>query len=393
MPGIDDFTFLLGYTAAPFTSLCGLVMDYSTSMVTGSGAGNVSYLPNSVAAGSPYSITGINPTTGYFYSSASASGNIAVVPIGQPFTVGSRVPANSSVNLVVGGAVGTTGNLNFTLIDVTTNSNIHTCTMNWTSSSTYSLHGQNTAADACNFSLSGVSTGDALEVLYGLGTRGFEAISLIAIVPQQTDAVALPAGSTAQTPTASGQVATKGYVDAAVSAAAGVNYSAGVVPFQGVFEGASPTFSATATFGYGFSLSGSITFNKIQVDVITNDTSGANFYDIGVYSAGGTLLCHAGATAGTAFGTGGTGGTGSQAITMLTNCVLTGGTRYFLGLTGSNATLVLEGVDTAWLPTTRTVTGGTTTGGALNGSVTFPADTWVQGGGTGAIPPIVAFHN
>ena len=162
------------------------------------------------------------------------------------------------------------------------------------------------------------------------------------------------------------------------------------IMFPGTFAGSNvisvTTLNTTAI--WSFEIPCSLTFNKITYIVSTVDNS-ANTYDIGIYSAtGGTLVCHEGSTAGTTF-TGAS--TGVKTATMTGNCVLVAGTRYVAAMTSSaSAVAKLSGNGSGGLTamTAQAPTGGGTSGGALNSSLTVPADNY-----TASVTPIWAFHN
>lgn len=145
-------------------------------------------------------------------------------------------------------------------------------------------------------------------------------------------------------------------------------------------------FSANLTSIFSFNMPCSITFNKISYDVTTADNS-ANLYDLGIYSAtGSTLMCHAGATAGTTLFP----GTGSHTATMTGNCVLVGGgTRYIVAFTAATATAKMASAGNGSILQVAAATGGATSGGALNSTATIAADNNV----VGLALPFWTFHN
>lgn len=153
-------------------------------------------------------------------------------------------------------------------------------------------------------------------------------------------------------------------------------------PFSGNIN--APVANQTKLWSMVFSCNLSAT--KITYSVSTADAS-ADLYDIGFYTATGTLVCHTGATAGTTFAP----STNARVTLALTGaCNFQANTRYLVALTGNAATAVLYGASSQQiaLAGTNPTTGNTTAGGALNSSITPPADLWA-----GGQPPVIALHN
>lgn len=113
-----------------------------------------------------------------------------------------------------------------------------------------------------------------------------------------------------------------------------------------------------------------VTTTHIMYNVSTIDNS-ADLYDFGFYSNTGTLLGHIGATAGTTVSP----TTGMKSIAWLAPFTLQPNTRYWFCTTGNASTLVLSALGNVMTIGTQTPSAGnTTTGGALNASITPAAD-------------------
>lgn len=128
---------------------------------------------------------------------------------------------------------------------------------------------------------------------------------------------------------------------------------------------------------WGFVLPLNITSSTgVCYDVITADNS-TNVYDLGVYDTAGNLIVHTGATAGTTLFP----GTSMRCATWTGGgATIVAGRSYFAMTTGTTATAVLGGSTViAQFASSVTATGGTTSGGVLNNSITPPADTWAIG--------------
>jgi len=133
---------------------------------------------------------------------------------------------------------------------------------------------------------------------------------------------------------------------------------------------ASPTNTTTVA---SFTSPTSATYTKITFYVNTADAT-ADLYDIGWYNSSGSLVCHVGATAGTTFAP----SSGAFVnLTMASSCVFVAGQRYYLAWTGNASTMKYScptNVGVAYR--TSAVSGGTTTGGALNSSISPGSDSY-----------------
>lgn len=135
---------------------------------------------------------------------------------------------------------------------------------------------------------------------------------------------------------------------------------------------------------YDFTPTINISTTKIRYNVATADNT-ADLYDLGFYNSSGTLLCHIGATAGTTFSP----STGWKTITFTGACTLslTAGQTYYFSQTGNATTAKISFI--GGYPTCQgggsPSSGNTTTGGALNSSVTPAACTWSSVNGFPAI--------
>ncbi len=380
IPGEFDGSFLSGFTASPFTSRCGLMLDYSTSLVNGPGAGSVSYKPSVAGDG--------NPAPGYWYTS-SGTGTVQINASGQPWAVGSRVPQTSQMYLVVGGKVGTAGSQSFAVYDNTAGTTLAACSFTFSTANTFSIHGQKAASDACAFSTASVPAGDVLIVQYSPSSAlGAESIGFVAFVPADTDPKSLASGSTATTQTstdASTLVATDAFVHNAIASQTGYQLTEWVTGGTRSLPGVS--FSANATQLFSFELPGSLSASKISYTPSTADASSSDYYDLGIYNASGTLVCHLGATPGSTFAP----NTSTMTLSFASTCNLVGGIRYYLGITASSATATLTSAGAMLMAAGgfSPANGTTTTGGALNSSVTLPADGW----SAYATMPQISLHN
>lgn len=197
-------------------------------------------------------------------------------------------------------------------------------------------------------------------------------------VPVKAGAVATASGAVAFDSTAGNFVAGKAGTQVTVCTTAGEAGCGGsgttanfyISPWGGSTGFNFPTANTTRLFAFVSpnSISGS---TKLYYHVSAADNS-ANLYDIGIYNSSGTLVCHVGATAGTTLGP----STGDKSIAWASACSLTGGNRYYWALTGNSNVLGLNGASSVWSPVCNVVpaTGSTTSGGVLNGTVTFSAD-------------------
>lgn len=146
------------------------------------------------------------------------------------------------------------------------------------------------------------------------------------------------------------------------------------------------TGSTNATVLYSMNFPCNISATKITYQIGTADDTG-NLYDIGFYTASGTLVTHVGATAGTTFSPA---GGAFVTLTFLTPCNLTANTRYYFALTGNANTAQLYRTYNYIMACGQAgaSAGGTTSGGVLNGSITPPADSY----GSNSYPYMV-LHN
>lgn len=157
------------------------------------------------------------------------------------------------------------------------------------------------------------------------------------------------------------------------------------VPTAGAVGGSLEAFVANSTRVTEITFPNSFTASKITYWVGTADNT-ADLYDIGFYSNGGTLLCHIGATAGTTFAPSAT----QVTLSFVSACSFQGGTRYLLAITGNAATAALLCGNNILLGQAYSIpsAGATTSGGALNASITPAADAWTQ-----SVFPVIALHN
>jgi hypothetical protein len=128
-----------------------------------------------------------------------------------------------------------------------------------------------------------------------------------------------------------------------------------------------------------FSIPESISSTKIGFHIQTADNS-ANPYDLGLFSQSGSTLtevCHLGATAGTTFAN----ATGAKSLSWTGGgCLIPGGSPYYLVMTGHVATAILggQGGVEMWQCGVAAASGGGTTGGLLNTSMTLSADSYTS---------------
>ena len=333
VPGEFDGSFLSGFIGSPFTSRCGLLLDYSTSVINGPGSASVSYKASVPGDG--------NPAPGYWFT-PSAAGVVQINAAGQPLAVGTRVPQTSQMYLVVGGKVGAVGSQNFIVFDNTAGSTVATCPFTFSAINTFSIHGQRGTSDACAFSTASVPVGDVLLVQYAPSSAlGAESIGFIAFVPAETDPKPLANGSTATTQTtadASQQVATDAFVHNAIASQKGPQ-----LPFftLGIGStGSALSFPNGSTYIYSFVVPGTVTFNKIYYNLAAIDKSTSSYYAISIAAFNGTpetptassIVCSLSSTlTGPQLGS----ATGWNYFTLPSNCTLSG--RYYLVLTGYNA--------------------------------------------------------
>lgn len=132
--------------------------------------------------------------------------------------------------------------------------------------------------------------------------------------------------------------------------------------------GNGPTSNTTSL--YCMALPDMVISNGITVDVTTTD--GTGFYDFGLYDSTGALKAHTGAVH--------LAGSGVVRIAFLSTPITLVGGKYCVGTTGNATTATVNGYAGTAVTTSPilyaqvgTATGGTTSGGVLNNSVTFPS--------------------
>jgi len=189
-------------------------------------------------------------------------------------------------------------------------------------------------------------------------------------------------GASCTLPVASASVSGTAQVDGkTLTATAGVLATTLAADYQPPFGGGSTLALATgSTRVYWVPMLQSVLAPvKLTYTVTTADNT-ANLYDVGFYGPTGTLLCHLGATAGTAFSS----STGIKTLNFASQCSsnLISGTRYYFAFT-TNCTAscaVLGGLSSGqeFSPVSGAVptAGAATTGGVLNSSITLPSDSW-----------------
>lgn len=121
---------------------------------------------------------------------------------------------------------------------------------------------------------------------------------------------------------------------------------------------------------FGFFLPAQVRFNKLYIQVSTADA--AHLYSVGVYDTNGTLQgssTPAGVT-----------GTGTQAFTMAGGPVTLNPGRYYLSFTGNSLLAQFTFLNASTYQTSFFNGGGlgSTSGGALNPTITPPADSLYQ---------------
>jgi hypothetical protein len=113
---------------------------------------------------------------------------------------------------------------------------------------------------------------------------------------------------------------------------------------------------------------GFVLANGISVDVTTTDA--VNLYDFGLYNSAGTLVAHTGAVH--------LASSGQVQIAFLSTPITIVGGITCLGTTGNSTTATVNGYGTALsvspilFSSVGQATGGGTSGGVLNNSVTIP---------------------
>ena len=125
-----------------------------------------------------------------------------------------------------------------------------------------------------------------------------------------------------------------------------------------------------------------ITTSTITYQVNVADNT-ANLYDIGIYNSSGTLLVHTGATAGTTFAP----NTSPLSLTWTGGAVtIPVGKMYIAYTTNCSASCAkfFAGAAFSFL-NANSPTGGMTSGGALNSSITIPADAYGNSSAPSAI--------
>ena len=179
-PGEFDGSGLFSYAANPFTSICSLILDWTTSSILGAGAGNASWLSNSDA--STFGLTGTNFSNGFAFN-GSGFGGFDLGALGEPFAVGSRVPVGT-MNVVSQLATGATGTVTVNVLDVTANANLVNCTYTIGAAGAIALHGYLGSADPCSFTTTSAQVGHILEIGVGSAPPGGPLFhSFTALVP------------------------------------------------------------------------------------------------------------------------------------------------------------------------------------------------------------------
>ncbi len=120
----------------------------------------------------------------------------------------------------------------------------------------------------------------------------------------------------------------------------------------------------------GIEFTAPVTFSHIGFIVNTLDGTLTDYYDVGLYNAAGALQAHTGAINLTA-----TGYT-ERAISGGGSVTIQPGKYYMAFGCGAAATAEIEGGGGALASYATNDGGGVTTGGALPGSMTPPADSW-----------------
>jgi hypothetical protein len=317
----------------------------------------------------------------------AGTSQITVSFTGEPMAVGYRIPQVATVYAVAylnspGGSTSVT----LRIRDVTTSTYLNNCVFT-SVSTTWAEHGYAGSADACTMNLSSVSVGDVLGfILFQSSTQAIGFANL-AFVPASSAPIPLPNGSTAVTQPlgdATNNVSTDDFVSRAVSSAAGVNIFSWT---NGPTSGTNVPFVSNILTCIPFSLLGNDTSTNIGYFVSTADNS-SNLYSLSVYSgtAGstGAPFCTTGAVAGTSI----VPATGWRKQAWSASCSLTGGSEYWMCLTGNAATATLLGANVGASDSIMTnVT--TSTGGVPPASVTLPANSSCINA-TGCTPPL--FH-
>ncbi len=143
--------------------------------------------------------------------------------------------------------------------------------------------------------------------------------------------------------------------------------------FFNLYTGSNSTGAITinTTKMWSISAPATVTSTKVQYYIQTADNTG-NLYDLGLYDAGGTLICHTGATAGTSIAA----ATGIRGLAWTCTNTIFAGARYYTAFTGNATTAILGGASNAALPLCGITpsSGSATSGGVLNSSVTPAAD-------------------
>src|ERR1019366_1619906 len=127
-----------------------------------------------------------------------------------------------------------------------------------------------------------------------------------------------PTAPTAAPGTNTTQLATTAFVQAAVSSGTGITLNNWVAP--GTKSSSGFAFPANFTKMFSFDIGYNLSATKITYRIQTADNS-TNTYDLGIYNSSGTLACHLGATAGTAFAP----SANLFTATLATACMLTPG--------------------------------------------------------------------
>lgn len=154
--------------------------------------------------------------------------------------------------------------------------------------------------------------------------------------------------------------------------------SAAVLPFfvtGSQRTGANQALAQNVTKLWGFLLPYSVTTTKITYDITTVDKT-ANNYDIGIFDSAGNLVLNIGPTPGTSF---------ASSVAFKTLPWTQGSTalspgRYYLAFTTNCASACAKiAASASFVSFTFNASAGATSGGALPGTITPPADVWIAG--------------
>jgi len=147
----------------------------------------------------------------------------------------------------------------------------------------------------------------------------------------------------------------------------------GIAPFYSTSSnaGSAAALTLNKVLLNGFYLSTPVTFTQLTYRILTADNT-ADTYDLGIYNASGTLICDFGSIAGTVFAPS---SNTNMTIACTQGTVIAPAGKYYVGVTaGTAATATVAGASSYWtFIASNTLT---TSGGALAGSISPPADSW-----------------